>query len=192
MLPTITTYPSIVPVMLDPLQPATNYIVRTLAVYPNNESNRSSSITFTTDGIYLQSLCVVCKLTPLQMVCLELLKYHLLVSSYNGTNHQKMGSPLLALHLDLSQGTGYIPIVVHHVILWYASDDSPDDMFVLSNINLSLAMFTYDLSSNRRITPGVQTDISLSASNSVGSSSYSNSLPITIPVPSNTLVHMMD
>ena len=53
MLPDDTTYPSVVPLMVDSLLPATNYILRTLAVYPNDESNYSDSINFTTSGMHL-------------------------------------------------------------------------------------------------------------------------------------------
>ena len=95
-----------------------------------------------------------------------------------------MGGLSFTLHLDLSQGTDYILIVTYHEILCYASD-APVDIFPLNNINLSLMEFTYDLSTNRRITPGILTGISLSASNSIGSSNYSNELSITIPIPSN-------
>ena len=64
-----------------------------------------------------------------------------------------------------------------------ASDASPDTFD--PNLNLSMTEFSYDLSTNRRITPGVLTEISLSASNSIGSSDYSDELSVTIAVPGN-------
>ena len=54
MLPIGITYPSVVPVMLYSLLPATNYTLRTLAVYPNDQIKHSDSINFTTSGMYLQ------------------------------------------------------------------------------------------------------------------------------------------
>ena len=45
--------------------------------------------------------------------------------------------------------------------------------------------FAYNLSTVRIITPGVQTDISLRATNSEGNSNYSNSVTVTIPEPSD-------
>ena len=79
----------------------------------------------------------------------------------------------------------YILIVAHHE-LCYVSDASPDT-FPLNIDDLSLTEFTYDLSTNRRITPGIQTEISLSAFNELGNSNYSNTESITIPVPSNVV-----
>ena len=66
----------------------------------------------------------------------------------------------------------------------YYISDEPPDTFPL-NVNFSMMEFMVDLSADRRVTPGVLTMISLSASNRLGSSGYSRALSLTIPVPSN-------
>lgn len=51
MLPSSTVYPSVAPVTIYSLQPATNYTLRTLAVYPiNNVTLYSDTVNFTTKG----------------------------------------------------------------------------------------------------------------------------------------------
>ena len=60
-------------------------------------------------------------------------------------------------------------------------------MDVIDNLNLSMMTeFTYDLA--LRIQLGVLTTVSLSASNEIGSSNFSNELNITIPIPGDAPV----
>lgn len=53
-LPSDIPYTNLAPVMLFSLQPATNYSLRTLAVYPNNDEMYTDPVFFVTLGMYLK------------------------------------------------------------------------------------------------------------------------------------------
>lgn len=53
MLPNDTIYPGLTPLMLFSLLPATNYSLRSLAIYPNDEEIYSDPVFFVTIGAYL-------------------------------------------------------------------------------------------------------------------------------------------
>lgn len=60
-------------------------------------------------------------------------------------------------------------------------------MDAIDNLNLSMMTeFTYDLAVRTQL--GVLTTVSLSASNEIGSSNFSNELNITIPIPGDAPV----
>ena len=56
-------------------------------------------------------------------------------------------------------------------------------MFTIPDLNLAMIEFTYDLA--LRIQRGVLTTVSLSASNDIGRSDFSNEISFTIPTESN-------
>lgn len=59
-----------------------------------------------------------------------------------------------------------------------------------NNIDLTLMEFSYNLAEDIRIPRGIEIRISMSASNEIGSSNFSNVQPITISIPSNALLYL--
>ena len=64
------------------------------------------------------------------------------------------------------------------------------DIATIDASNRSLSEFMYDLTP--RLTRGVETTVSLSATNAIGNSNYSNILTITIPLQGNALLSSVD